>query len=96
MTDYVPFVMTGASVAIYIIIRNKEYKYNVQLGMLIYAYIRDINKLLVSRLSKNWKDLSMPDKLDRLKAIYDLIDSFDRITVKSIEDPDLLEEIEKL
>ena len=79
MIDFVTVATGLVSVLVYLAIKNREYRNNIRLGLLIYAYIRDINRLLINRMNVKWSRLSMPDKLDRLKSIYDLIDTFDQI-----------------
>lgn len=68
---------------------------NVKIGTLLFAFIRDINKLLHVKLMKEWSDLPLTAKLDRLRAIYDLIEQFDSLEVPKNQ-KDLLEDIDNL
>jgi hypothetical protein len=80
---------------LYVIIRAPDYRKQLKIGLLLFAYVRDISNLLLHKLLGDWKELSIPNKLDRLKAIYDLIESFDTLETH-IKDVDVNEEIDSL
>lgn len=69
------------SLLLYVILHFPAKRKELKLGLLIFAYIRDITKLLTFKLLGDWRNLSIPQKLDRLKSIYDVIISFDEIRV---------------
>jgi hypothetical protein len=68
-----------ASFILYIVFHYRDKRKELKLGLLIFAYIRDINTLLTHKLLNEWINLSIPQKLDMLKSIYDVILSYDDI-----------------
>lgn len=68
------------------------------MGLLLFAYVRDIYKLITSKLITEWSEYSIPQKLDMLKAIYDTIESFSEVkqSKKLPNDVDLLDEVNKI
>jgi hypothetical protein len=70
------------SCLVYLVLNFPKTKKNVRIGFLLYAFIRDIDKLLTNKVLNDWNDLPLPRKLDFLKAIYDTIDNLDAINVE--------------
>lgn len=86
MTDYQAYIVSAASfvslIIVYTAIKLPSAKDKYQVGLLLFAFVRDLNKLLLFLLRNDWYDLPLTQKLDRLKAIYDLILNFDSIKVE--------------
>jgi hypothetical protein len=69
------------SFALYLATKIPSKRKELRLGLLLYAYVRDISSLLIHKLSNDWVDLSIPQKLDMLKGLYDLIMQYDDVIV---------------
>jgi hypothetical protein len=68
-----------ASFLLYFVFHYRDKRKEIKLGLLIFAYIRDINALLTKKLLTDWIDLTIPQKLDMLKSIYDVILGYDEV-----------------
>lgn len=47
------------------------------MGLLLFAFVRDLQKLVKCKLQNEWRDLPLSKKLDRLRSLYDIIDSLE-------------------
>lgn len=75
-----------SGLVLYLTLKIPQLRKQAKLGLLLTAYVRDISALLFNKLLHDWFRLSIPDKLDRLKALYDLIESFETMQVNDKTD----------
>lgn len=96
--DYIwSIVVFIGGLILYISFKIPDYRKRTKLGLLLYAYIRDISKLLTYKLEVDWDNLSMPEKLDVLKSVYDLIEEISKLKIDKLNsNVDLTSEIDKI
>jgi hypothetical protein len=68
-----------ATIVVGIIVQTPKMIKNVQIGTVLFAYIRNISGLIIHKMLNDWKDLPLPVKIDRLQQVYYLIDSYDQV-----------------
>lgn len=72
-------VLIIGGIILYVAAKIPTVRKQLRIGIFLIVYIKGIMDLLYFKLAHDWRNLSMTVKLDRLKSVYDLIDSFDAL-----------------
>jgi hypothetical protein len=59
----------------------KTYK-DRHLGLLLYSFLRDINRLLKYKLQHEWSDYDLSKKLELFTALRDFIEEVEKLQIK--------------
>lgn len=74
--DMVTIITIISGVILLVLYRFPEYKKQLKIGMLLLSFIRDINALLIKKMTTEWNNLSVLDKVNILTQVYELINNY--------------------
>lgn len=84
-TQFIPYdtSMLGiasfiGTVIIIVIFKYGDVRDGTKIGIFLLSFVRDINKLLKSKLIE-WEDLPLGDKINILLAVYQIIENYNEV-----------------